>query len=196
MTPTDSLQPTPADVINTALNIDPTVKAKLSAMVSESLVIVDREDECGRLQQKGYRATYLEVGAPLNKRLLSGSIKYVAALQRPGPEGATFGVHVLNELSRQGWRRELIRGHTARSHSFPGDPGAETAGDDTKFVAVITDCLACGVKERLTGRKAATTKPPVAILPTVSGTQLLKMALQAQWGKNLRLASMVTKHLP
>jgi hypothetical protein len=68
MSPTDD---------NGAANIDPALKAQLSALVSNTLWIVQDEDDSMQLQRAGFGATWLEV---LDKRHLR-SIKQALQAQ-------------------------------------------------------------------------------------------------------------------
>jgi hypothetical protein len=123
--------------------LDPVILAEL---LSDTLTIVDREDDCMLLCKHSYHTTWLGAGERLTEQLLLGT-KRVVALQRPGPEGAAFGMRVKAELGRLRWKGTLTR------CSLP-DPFFDLAiveretGPD-QFAPFIASLAAIGVDDEL-----------------------------------------------
>jgi hypothetical protein len=84
-------------------------RAILATALRDGLTwIVDRQDDCEELRTEGFPATYLLDGAQLSKRVMQATNRLIV-LQRPGPEGAGFGLRVKAEIERQRWRGTLTR---------------------------------------------------------------------------------------
>jgi len=129
----------------TGPDIDPTILAEL---LGDSLRwIMDRADDCTRLAVHGFLAIYVEGPELLTKRVLGGS-KDVLVVQRPGAEGAAFGLEVKRQLEAIGWKGTL------RRCSLP-DPFFDLAileretGDTDRFKAYIAGLAASGMQETL-----------------------------------------------
>jgi hypothetical protein len=131
-------------------DLDPTVLAELS---THCLWIVDNEDDCDRLRPCGFRATWLNPGERLTKRCLGGA-KHVIVLQRPGPDGAAFGLKVREQLDALRWKGELTRAPLPDPYFDLAILDRETAGDRISFTVFIADCAAYGVSEMLPQPKA------------------------------------------